>query len=255
MINEVVLIGAGNVATYMGNALQANGVQVVFVLSQSLESAQRLGQQLNTEYSANIADLPVKSDLYIIAVSDDAIKKLANQMDVTGLVVHTSGTLDVEVISNFPEIGVFYPLQTFSMSNPLQNEEFPICVEATSSDNLYHLKELAARLVGIESVYKLNSKQRKAVHLAAVFASNYSNHMYQIAEELLKKENLDLDILRPLIVETAEKVKRMSPKDAQTGPAKRGDIKVMGDHMQELEGEPDYKALYEMIGNSIVKRK
>ena len=255
MINEVVLIGAGNVATHMGNALQANGVQIAFVYSQSSESAQRLGQQLNSEYSASLQDLPAACDLYIIAVSDDAIHQLADKLNVTGLVVHTSGTLDVDVISNLSEAGVFYPLQTFSRSNPLQNKEFPICIEATSADAVSGLKELAAKLVGAESVYELNSKQRKAVHLAAVFASNYSNHMYQIAEELLKKEELDLDILRPLIVETAEKVKRMSPREAQTGPAKRGDVQVMEEHLRELEHEPDYKALYEMISNSIIKRK
>jgi len=255
MIGKVVLIGAGNVATYMGNVLQSKGVHIEFVYSQSLESAKRLGVQLGTAYSENLKDLPAEADLYMIAVSDDAIKELVSRLDVGGLVAHTSGTLDIDVISNFPEAGVFYPLQSFSRTNPLQNKEFPICVEATRSDNLHSLKELAAKLVGVGSVYELNTIQRKAVHLAAVFASNYSNHMYQIAEELLKREDLNFDILRPLIVETAEKVKRMNPNEAQTGPAKRGDVKVMQEHMRELEPDPDYKALYTLISNSIIKRK
>ena len=255
MIKEVVIIGAGNVATHMAKAFQAIGVQVGFVYSQSLKSAQRLGEHLKTNYSVDLSELPSKADMYLIAVSDDAIHELSGRMKVSGLVAHTSGTLGIDVVSTFSESGVFYPLQSFSRDNPLQNKEFPICIEATNQDNLESLKELAEKLVGRNSVFELNSNQRKAVHLAAVFASNYSNHMYQIAEALLRREDLNLDILRPLIVETAEKIKRVNPTEAQTGPAVRGDVKVMKEHLKALENEPDYKRLYEMISDSIVKRK
>jgi predicted short-subunit dehydrogenase-like oxidoreductase (DUF2520 family) len=151
------------------------------------------------------------------------------------------------VSSNY---GVFYPLQTFSKTRDVDFSDIPICIEACCDETCDALNLLAKEISN--DVRKINSAQRQFIHLAAIFASNFTNHMYTLADEILEKENVSFDILLPLIRETAKKIESKSPKDAQTGPAIRGDMKIIEKHIQDLQSEPGKLVLYKIISKLIM---
>jgi len=170
------------------------------------------------------------------------------------LVVHTSGSLPMDVLkevsSNF---GVFYPLQTFSKSRKADFKSIPICIEANTADNENHLVDLGTSISG--NVQHINSEERKILHLAAVFACNFPNYMYTIAEQILARNKLDFNFLKPLIEETAAKVQTIDPHNAQTGPAKRGDKIIMNQHLELLKDSPGFKDIYKLISSEILKNQ
>ena len=246
---SVVLLGAGNVATHLYKAfIKSKDVSVSQWYNRNLEPIQTYKNEV--EVIDDINKLK-KADVYIIAVSDDAISNLSSQLPFENrLVIHTSGSVGIYELDKKNERGVFYPLQTFSKDAEVDFKQVPICIEVIKKTNLKTLKSLSEAL-GSES-HKVNTEQRKALHLAAVFVNNFTNQLYRIAHEITESKGVEFNILKPLILETAKKVQDLSPYMAQTGPAKRNDKKTIRKHLKLLENQ-HHKDIYELLTTSIQK--
>lgn len=243
---KVSILGSGNVATHLISAfLKADAVDLVQVYSRSIKSA-----HLKKDVSAvdNLQDL-IPVDVTIIAISDDAIFDFSKKLNTKGIVAHTSGSVAMNDLNNQSSKGVFYPLQTFSKDKSVDFSKIPICIEAENIDDLKLLKKLAISIS--DKVYEINSEQRKKLHLAAVFVNNFTNHLYYIGNEICDEYKVPFEILHPLIKETADKIQKISPKNAQTGPAKRNDIKTIEKHLAQLSSQE--KEIYTVLTNSISK--
>ncbi len=249
---DIVLIGSGNVASHLGTALHHANHHIVQVYSRKQSNALELAEQLNAEAISDLANLLPTADLYVISVKDDVITQVVEQMPETkGLVVHTAGSVSVDVLSRYKNYGVFYPFQTFIKSAHLQFDNIPILVEANTEKNTSTLLKLGKDLSG--KVLRASSEQRGALHISAVFACNFVNHMYRLGEDVLKDSGLPFELLHPLIKETANKVMKFSPSVAQTGPASRNDQQIIQKHLKQLEGQHELAQIYELLTNSIIK--
>ena len=185
----------------------------------------------------------------IIAVSDNAIEKVAALIPYKNtLIVHTSGSISIDAILQ-DQKGVFYPLQSFSKNDRVDFSKIPICIEATYEKNLQLLEQLASKMS--TKVYTINSQQRKQLHLAAVFVNNFTNHCYTIAQEICEQDQIPFEVLHALLEKTAQKAIALSPSDAQTGPAKRNDTKVIDEHLAMLQ-ENNHKSIYKILTASII---
>lgn len=244
---KVIILGSGNVASHLIKAMEANdAIDLVQVFARSKKSLENLIE--SSKISTSFADLK-EADVYVISVSDKAIEEVSNQIPFTDkLVVHTSGTMGFDVINPKNKRGVFYPLQTFSKSKEVDMKSVPFCLETENIEDYKTIENLAKSLSN--SVYKINGEQRKSLHISAVFVSNFVNHMYQIGNALCEENNVPFAILQPLIEETANKIKTLTPTDAQTGPAIRNDEQTIQKHLEALEN-PIYKELYQKITLSI----
>lgn len=251
---KVVLIGAGNLATQLGKALVRRRVcEVVQVYSRTEASASALGEALQAEAVTSIADVRTDADLYMVALKDSAFTEVARQL-VRGrehaLFVHTAGSLPMSVWEGMAtRYGVFYPMQTFSRQRDVDFSSIPIFIEARDAADRDCLMALARCLS--ERVQEADSAQRRALHLSAVFACNFTNHMYAICEQLLSEAGLPFASMLPLIDETAAKAHVMSPRRAQTGPAVRYDENVIGKHIEALSAHRQWQELYEKLSKSI----
>lgn len=254
---KIVFIGAGNVATQLGLALKKSKHSIVQVYSKRKSSASKLAHSLNCDFTNSPKKIDTTADIYIIAVNDDSIIEVAKLLRLKDkIVVHTSGSVEMNVLKPISKnIGVFYPLQTFSKNKIVDFNVIPVCLEANNTATFKVLQTLAKSISG--NVQKINSEQRKTIHLAAVFACNFSNHLYTIASSILGSANISFDVLKPLIEETAKKIKNTTPVEAQTGPAVRNDIKTINNHLKMLSGNKEYHQLYKLISKSIktTKRK
>ncbi|WP_276166530.1 Rossmann-like and DUF2520 domain-containing protein [Zobellia alginiliquefaciens] len=246
---KVSILGTGNVATHLFKAFsKSNEIEIVQVAGRNKKALLAFGQEEKT--TSDFSNLK-PSDIYIIALSDNSIQTVSEQIGTNrGLVVHTSGSTSMSQLSGHERHGVFYPLQTFSKEKMVDFNQVPICLEANTKEDLTLLKRLANSVS--ENVYEIDSKQRKSLHLSAVFVNNFTNHLYHMGAQICKENNVSFDILRPLIQETAEKIETLSPLEAQTGPAKRGDSNTISSHLEQLKN-PDYKAVYELLSKSIEK--
>lgn len=252
MIKNVVLIGAGNLATQLALALVEKGMLVTQVFSRKTESAKELAEKINAEFTTDLSLLKKDADLYIIAVRDSAIPEVLENLnlDENKLIVHTAGSVPMNILEGFSaNYGVFYPLQTFSKSRKVDFSNVPICIEANHPANLLKLEKLGTQLSG--SVNQINSEERKTLHLAAVFTNNFVNHLYTIGADILHDKKLDFDLLKPLIAETAAKVQELEPIEAQTGPAKRYDKSIIDAQLNMLENRPEYRKIYSFVTESI----
>lgn len=249
---NVVCIGSGNVATHMASALVSSGAKLIQVWSKSLANAAILAEKLNASAVTLLSELDKSADLYIIAVKDDAIQEVAEALSgIQGLVVHTSGATDVNVLSSLANFGVLYPLQTFSRTKPLDFKDVPLCLEANNTETLGRLKSIANQLTPL--IYEVNSDKRKILHLAAVFVCNFVNHLYELGGKVLENSQLDFEMLRPLIKETAIKVQDDLPINVQTGPAVRDDKQTISRHLELLDEMPEMKEIYQTLSDSIKK--
>ena len=248
---KIVLIGAGNVAWHLGKELQKNEQEIVQVYNRSVEPALLLARKLKCDFTTRYDDLYTEADLYILAVKDSAIESVSENLPLNNkLVVHTSGAIDESKIKH-EHRGVFYPLQTFSKEKKLNFKNIPFCVEASKSQDFNTLMRLATLLSTM--VYNINSHQRKVLHVAAVFACNFSNLMYMMADDILQKEKIPLDILQPLIRETASKIKKFKPKEVQTGPAVRKDQSTLTAHLEYLNKGVPFD-VYKMLTETIIAK-
>jgi predicted short-subunit dehydrogenase-like oxidoreductase (DUF2520 family) len=248
---KIVILGSGNVATHLAKALKAIGEELLQVYSPNLTHAKVLADELEAEAINALDKIDNHADLYIISVKDDAIEEVAAALiNVDGLVVHTSGTTSITSLSaHVKNAGVFYPLQTFSKHKSVSFNTIPLCIEATDENQLQVLKTLGNKLS--TKVYQLDGEKRKVLHLAAVFACNFPNHLYSLANQILSKNNLDFDLIRPLIAETADKVMNDLPANVQTGPAVREDKNTMNKHVSMLADLPELQEIYQTLSNSI----
>ena len=244
---QVVVIGSGNVAQHLIKAFNnAAGVQLVQAFARH---PGQLEQLLPPEKITGSMDALAKADVYIIAVSDDAIATVAPQLPFSGrLVVHTSGSAGLNQPDGKNRRGVFYPLQTFSKNRAVDFLTVPLCLETEYPEDLTLLDTLAHALS--DNVYAINSAQRQALHVAAVFVSNFTNHLYAIGNTICRENNIPFDILKPLIQETAGKISTLTPLQAQTGPAVRNDQKTLQKHLDFLHND-NQKAIYKLLTQSI----
>ena len=243
---SVILLGTGNVAQHLYNALAAlDTVNLKQVYGRNTEAL---------SYFKNIAvtnnpDHILNADVYLIAVNDDAIKAVSQLLlKKNGIVAHTSGAAPLAHIKT-SNSGVFYPLQSFTKGKKVDFSTIPFCIEGSNNKTEATLLELAGKLSS--KVYTISSDQRKTIHLAAVLANNFSNHLFTIASSICQENKVSFAILHPLITETVEKIKHISPREAQTGPAKRKDVLTMQSHLDQLEN-PLHKKIYQLLSESII---
>lgn len=250
---KIVMIGAGHVATHLGVALQAAGCEVVQVYSRTHESASMLAARLSVDYTVRVEDIRRDAGLYIVALKDAVLQEFIPRL-VEGrreaLFVHTAGSMPMEVWKGLAHrYGVLYPMQTFSKQREVDFRTVPFFIEASAPAECSLLRQLAAKLS--PKVYEATSEQRRYLHLAAVFACNFANHMYTLSSHILHEHGLPFEVMLPLIDETARKVHHLPPAEAQTGPAIRYDENVIGKHLELLADEPSVRELYEKISKSI----
>ena len=248
-MKNIILVGSGNVATHLGIALKKCNYPIVQVYSRSIGNAKKLAKKLNSNFTNDLTQLKT-ADLIIVSVNDDAISRVLSQLKNTAI-VHTSGSIGMNVFNDdFYNCGVFYPLQTFNKEVDLNISEVPFCIEGNSLAFEKQLIEIAEKLSN--NVVVMNSEQRKQLHIAAVFACNFSNQMFSIADDLLAEKNLDFKILLPLIKQTIAKLEINKPKSVQTGPAKRNDNSIIQEHINLIQKQ-EIKDLYQKISSNIIK--
>ncbi|WP_394758148.1 Rossmann-like and DUF2520 domain-containing protein [Flavobacterium sp.] len=245
---RVVLIGSGNVAQHLVSAFaKSDTVTIIQIFSRNKRSASHLLDSSKITDSLNNLS---EADLYIISVTDNAIEEVSKQLSFKNkLVVHTSGSASIDILSNENRKGVFYPLQTFSKNKKVNFKEIPICLEAQNESD-YQLLETVSRAIS-NKTYRINSNQRKALHVSAVFVNNFVNHLYTIGNDICVQNNIPFEILHPLILETADKITLLSPNEAQTGPAKRNDTQTINTHLNFLSDE-NQKEIYKILTKSII---
>ncbi len=255
--NQIVILGAGNVASNLAFAFHKAGIKKLHIHNRTENSAKQLAEKLDCTYSSDFENIPTNADLYLIAVKDDAIQELCENQTVkkkieNNLSVHTAGSVDIKILKQLSSnYGVFYPLQTFSKHKILNFKTIPICIEASSGFNYNKLRKFALEIS--EDVRNINSEQRKYIHLAAVFANNFTNRILTFAEEILAEKDIDFNILYPLIEETLNKIKNESPAKIQTGPAARNDKTVLNLHLELLKDKPELQKIYDSISKNILK--
>ena len=250
---RISIIGSGNVATHLGAALKNAGHQIVQVYSRDAQNAALLAYHIKAEPTNDLQQLTADTDLFILSVNDDAIDSIAAAVAVHQKpMVHTSGATALQVLLKYTDqAGVFYPLQTFSKTKEVDFWQVPLCIEGAYEDLTADLIQLARTISN--NVSTVNSFQRKILHLSAVFACNFPNYLYHAAQQLLAEHQLDFNLLRPLIKETAQKIEQQLPANVQTGPAVRGDKKTMAAHMELLHNEPILKDIYVVLSQAIIK--
>lgn len=246
-----VFIGAGNLATQLSSVLQKRGFKIIQIYSRTVLSAKTLAEKLGTDFTILPEDIFIEADIYFVAIKDSAFDQVLPHINFENkLVVHCSGSLPLSHLEKYAtNIGVFYPLQTFSKQRDVSFIEIPVFIEANSVENENVLLQVAGEISN--SVAVLNSEKRKILHIAAVFASNFVNHFYTISSEILKSKEIPFEVLKPLILETALKVQELDPKEAQSGPAVRFDENIISGHLKELKDFRNYMELYNSISKSI----
>jgi predicted short-subunit dehydrogenase-like oxidoreductase (DUF2520 family) len=226
--------------------LKGKGLPVSQIFSRTEENARELAETLNTAWTTNPAAILPEAEWVILAVRDDAIQGVASAIAPfvsKALVTHTSGATAGNVLAGcFERFGVFYPLQSFSHEHAPVWSKIPFCVDAALEADLLFLKKIA-KIIG-NLVYHVNDEQRVFLHVAAVFANNFANHCFSIAEKLLDEHNLPFELLHPLMEETIAKALQESPARMQTGPAARGDADTIHRHLALLYQHPEWQVLY-----------
>lgn len=245
---KVIILGAGNVAFHLTtNLLKNTEVKLLQVYNRNIEKIQYLKNQ--TSITDKLTELK-NADIYIIAISDDAISNFSSKLKLKNkLVVHTSGGTAMNELQSNSNKGVFYLVQSFSKERKVDFSKIPICIEAETDTDFKLLKKLAKSISN--NIYPVNSNQRKSLHIAAVFVNNFVNHLYYIGHQICEKDKISFEILKPLILETANKITYLKPINAQTGPAMRNDIKTIEKHKTKLTS--NQQEIYTLLTKSITK--
>lgn len=249
---KIVFIGAGNLATQLSQAMKKAGAEILQVYSRTEVHASELAIRIRCGWTVSTEKIRPDADIYIFALKDDALEDTIRRIKPNaGLWVHTAGSVPMDIFKgHVARYGVLYPLQTFSRKRMADFEHIPFILEANSKadeDILYYLASDLSRTVRFYS-----SDRRRYLHLAAVFACNFTNHLYDLAGRIVEEQGIPQDLLLPLIDETAAKVHLMTPREAQTGPAIRYDRTVI-DRQMELLTDPDRKDIYKLLSDSIHK--
>jgi predicted short-subunit dehydrogenase-like oxidoreductase (DUF2520 family) len=248
---DIVIIGSGNAATVLGRKFKAAGHTILQVYSRNASAASKLAYEWDTESTNYKSLINQQAHVYIIAVDDDAIQDVADNLKLPGSVVaHTAASVPKEVLQHVTKhYGVFYPLQSMRQETT-HLPEVPVFFDG--SDEIAKSKlEALAHSIAAEKVVQAGDDERMKLHVAAVVVSNFTNHLYTLAEEYCKKEGLDFRQLLPLIEETALRIKEVSPAKAQTGPAIRHDKETIRKHIELLKDHPQLRNMYIQMTESI----
>ena len=250
---SVVLIGAGNLASHLAVNLSRCGYRILQIYSHSEYSARLLAESTGSSWTCDPHHILRDADLYIVALKDAVVSDVLSKANLCGkTVVHCSGSLPMVVLKEFTtSYGVFYPLQTFTKGQPVDFSQVPLFIECCSEEVKDILTSMAEKLSA--AVYYADSRQRLALHIAAVFACNFVNHFYTVASSILEKQHLDFSLIHPLMKETLRKSMVMPPFEAQTGPAVRFDTNIISRHLEALQGDPDLSNIYEIVSQHIYK--
>ena len=250
---KVTLIGAGNLATQLGKSLKKAGVIISQVYSRTEDSARTLGELLDAEWLTDIKALRDEADIYIFSVKDSVLCELISEVCKSRgekLFLHTAGSMPMSCFEGKAlRYGVFYPMQTFSKSKDVDFERIPVFIEGNSIETEDVIRSLANKLT--QRVIRLSSADRKYLHLAAVWACNFTNYCYTVASDILGEHSIPFDVMLPLINETTDKIQKISPMEAQTGPAVRGDRNVMNKQLELMNGKEDLQELYQMLSKGM----
>jgi predicted short-subunit dehydrogenase-like oxidoreductase (DUF2520 family) len=252
---NVSVIGSGNLAWHLAPALDNAGYIVKEVYSRNPKHAEELtGRLYQAEVKATLDFSTSPSTVFIICSSDDAIEDIAREIILPGesFLIHTSGSQPLSVLqyAATTNTGVFYPLQTFTKNKKIDFKNVPLFIESNNEETEVMAISMAKAIS--TQVKKIFSEERKALHVAAVFASNFSNHMLTLSKQILEQNNLTFDLLKPLISETINKSLSIGPEEAQTGPAKRGDLEILDRQLDFLKEEETLSELYKLISQSII---
>lgn len=255
---RVVILGAGRVATHLAPALVRAGYKLLQVWSRTEASVRQLAESLGASFTTELASVDTGADIYILCVADsvlpDIAERIVARVESSPLFLHTAGSVDLDLWQRCGagNYGILYPLQTFSKEREVDMREVSFFVEASDVEALKKTEILARRLS--DKVFRADSKRRARLHIAAVFACNFTNAMYDAAYHLLAEDDIPFEVLLPLIDETAAKVHKLAPHEAQTGPAARGDLAVMQRHWGLLAGNEKLQQLYSLISEYITKK-
>lgn len=260
MVNQspsasIVLLGAGRVATHLAPALIKAGHRIVQIYSRTIDAARTLASPLGVPYTADMETITTEASIYIACVADEALPSIAQRLvdrvnaaaHSFPLFLHTAGSVSINLWheAGAKHYGILYPLQTFSKERTVDMREVALFVEGSDETSLQAIEQLAHSISN--KVHRADSSERALLHISAVFACNFTNAMYSIADQLLKQGGIPFDVLLPLIDETAAKVHTLAPREAQTGPAVRGDNEVMKHHLARLANQPKLQQLYAQI--------
>lgn len=251
---NILFLGSGNVATHVALAIHKTEHQIVQVYSRTKASAAALANRLGVPYTHLVEEIMQDADLYIYAVSDDALESLVSlNIAPQAMHVHTAGSVAMDIFKGYKKhYGVLYPLQSLSKDKTVDFQQVPLLLEASDEVVKQALDVLAKEISG--QVHHYNTEQRLKIHLAAVFANNFVNHLFHIASDIMESSDIDFNLLKPLIKETIEKISHLSPAEAQTGPAKRNDQKIMKQHMEMLKDQPKLQNLYRELSQMILEQ-
>lgn len=251
---NVVIIGSGSVATHLANALYLNGITISQIYSRTNNNAKDLALKFEADFTNSISKIKTNADVYIYALNDNSLERFLSKFELPSAIhIHTAGSIPMSIFEEFTEkFGVFYPLQTFSKNKEVDFKTIPVCIEASSASVENELI-LLAKLIS-NKVYLVNSNQRKKLHLAAVFACNFTNYMYDIAHEIVVDAGFNMEIIQPLIQETSNKISFITPYEAQTGPAKRADHETINRHIYLLNKKTSFKKIYKLLSANIYNR-
>ena len=248
---KVVIIGSGNVATVLSRLLIKKGHSILQVMSRNIDNARILAEELNVNYSDLNGQPDEAADMVILAVSDFVVMEGLPQLNFHNkLVVHTAGSVSKEVLSSLSShYGVLYPLQSL-VKDKAVTADIPFLIDGNDEAVIKYLDDFARSLSPI--VQQVGDEDRLKLHTAAVIVSNFTNHLYSIAEEFCVKEQVDFDMLKPLILETAQRIQHTSPSLVQTGPAVRKDIQTLDKHLRILVNHPKLRTTYLRLTDSIM---
>ncbi len=248
---KTIIIGAGKLAWHLGSALKKAGFRITQVYSRTLSSAAAFGLLLDVPWTTDINMLNDDAELVIFCLTDRALEGLLPQVNLKdAFMIHTAGSVPSNVFENrTSDFGVLYPLMTFTKTRSIDFRTVPVCIEANNKENEERLKSYAEKIS--DNVSVVNFENRKIMHMAAIFACNFTNHMYRAAYDILIRHEFDFSILKPLIMETASKVLEMSPHEAQTGPASRHDKSILCTHQLMLQDQPEWQKIYTFVSESI----
>ena len=251
-MKNIYIIGSGKIAFSISMAFKKSNINILGIYSRNKNTGEKLAKKTNSKFFKKI-DIPKETDLIIICVPDDEIKNVAKKIKNTAI-IHTSGCSDIKLLKKCSNnYGVIWPIQTFLQNKKVNFKNVPICIEANNIIFYEKLKHLFS-LISNE-IIKVNFKQRKLIHLSAVFSCNFSNYLYSVSESLLSEEKLDFSILKSLIIETTNNAFKYKPEKNQTGPAKRKDFGTIKKHLDllSLKQKKEYFDIYNLITNNIIK--
>jgi predicted short-subunit dehydrogenase-like oxidoreductase (DUF2520 family) len=252
---KIVIIGSGNVAYQLAWHLHNSGHEIIQIVSRHLDAAKWIGNLMEVPSTNRYSEVSLLADIYLLTVKDDAIDEVANQLNLADKVIaHTSGSVGLNALQKASKnYGVFYPLQTLSRNVSVDFSHIPICIDASNSHTAIRLKELAATLTN--KIIEADDQKRLAIHVAAVFANNFTNHLFSIAQMLLERNGLSFEILKPLIHETVRKIQNHDPLNVQTGPAIRHDEHTIKKHLDFLKDDHQFAEIYSALTEDIQQWK